>query len=167
MTLRYNSEKPIGIGSDHAGFDKKQYIIKVLEEQGIPYKDFGTYSSESTDYPDYAHPLASAVENGECYPGIAICATGNGVNMTVNKHQGVRAALCWNPEIAYYARAHNNANILSLPGRFLTNEEVYEILETFLNTPFEGGDTKGELTRFPANKFIPGVYGIIVNILYV
>ncbi|HBG56477.1 MAG TPA: ribose-5-phosphate isomerase, partial [Porphyromonadaceae bacterium] len=109
MSLFANSEKPIGIGSDHAGFDRKQHLIKMFEEQGIPYKDFGTYSSESTDYPDYAHPLALAVENGECYPGVAICASGNGINMTVNKHQGVRGALCWTPEIAYYARAHNNA----------------------------------------------------------
>ncbi|MEN6589375.1 MAG: ribose 5-phosphate isomerase B [Proteiniphilum sp.] len=149
MSLFDNSEKPIGIGSDHAGFDRKQHIIKVLEEQGIPYKDFGTYSSESTDYPDYAHPLAKAVENGECYPGIAICGTGNGINMTVNKHQGVRAALCWNPEIAYYARAHNNANILSIPGRFLSDEEIYEILVTFLNTPFEGGRHERRINKIP------------------
>lgn len=149
MSLFDNSEKPIGIGSDHAGFDKKQHIIKMLEEQGIPYKDFGTYSLESVDYPDYAHPLASAVENGECYPGIAICATGNGINMTVNKHQGVRAALCWNPEIAYYARAHNNANILSIPGRFLSDEVIYEILVTFLNTPFEGGRHERRINKIP------------------
>lgn len=149
MSLFDNSEKPIGIGSDHAGFERKQHIIKILEEQGIPYKDFGTYSSESVDYPDYAHPLASAVENGECYPGIAICATGNGINMTVNKHQGVRAALCWNPEIAYYARAHNNANILSIPGRFLSDEEIYEILVTFLNTPFEGGRHERRINKIP------------------
>lgn len=139
MSLFDHSEKPIGIASDHAGFERKQGIIKKFDELGIPYKDFGTYSSDSTDYPDYAHPLATAVENGECYPGIAICSSGNGINMTVNKHQGIRAALCWNPEIAFYARAHNDANILSLPGRYLNDEEVYEILVTFLNTPFEGG----------------------------
>lgn len=149
MSLFDHSEKPIGIGSDHAGFDRKQQIIKKLEEQGIPYKDFGTYSLESTDYPDYAHPLATAVENGECYPGIAICATGNGINMTVNKHQGVRAALCWNQEIAYYARAHNDANILSIPGRFLSDEEIYDILVTFLNTPFEGGRHERRVNKIP------------------
>lgn len=149
MPLFNGQEKPIGIGSDHAGFDRKQRIIKILEEQGIPYKDFGTYSTESTDYPDYAHLLAKAVENGECYPGIAICGTGNGINMTVNKHQGIRAALCWNPEIAYYARAHNDANILSLPGRFLSDEEVYEILMTFLNTPFEGGRHERRIQKIP------------------
>lgn len=149
MSLFDHSEKPIGIGSDHAGFDKKQMIIKKFEEQGIPYKDFGTYSLDSTDYPDYAHPLAVAVENGECYPGVAICASGNGINMTVNKHQGIRAALCWNPEIAYYARAHNDANILSLPGRFLNDEEIYEILVTFLNTSFEGGRHQRRVDKIP------------------
>lgn len=149
MSLFDHSEKPIGIGSDHAGFDKKQMIIKKFEEQGIPYKDFGTYSLDSTDYPDYAHPLAVAVENGECYPGVAICASGNGINMTVNKHQGVRAALCWSPEIAYYARAHNDANILSLPGRFLNDEQIYEILVTFLNTSFEGGRHQRRVDKIP------------------
>lgn len=151
MSLFDHSEKPIGIGSDHAGFDRKQQIIKKLEEQGIPYKDFGTYSLDSTDYPDYAHPLATAVERGECYPGIAICASGNGINMTVNKHQGIRAALCWNPEIAYYARAHNDANFLSLPGRFLNDEEIYEILVTFLNTPFEGGRHQRRVDKIPCD----------------
>lgn len=149
MSLFDHSEKPIGIGSDHAGFDKKQTIIKKFEEQGIPYKDFGTYSLDSTDYPDYAHPLAVAVENGECYPGVAICASGNGINMTVNKHQGIRAALCWSPEIAYYARAHNDANILSLPGRFLNDEQIYEILVTFLNTSFEGGRHQRRVDKIP------------------
>ncbi len=149
MSLFDHSEKPIGIGSDHAGFDKKQMIIKKFEEQGIPYKDFGTYSLDSTDYPDYAHPLAVAVENGECYPGVAICASGNGINMTVNKHQGIRAALCWSPEIAYYARAHNDANILSLPGRFLNDEQIYEILVTFLNTSFEGGRHQRRVDKIP------------------
>ncbi|PLB86957.1 ribose-5-phosphate isomerase [Dysgonamonadaceae bacterium] len=138
-TLFDKTEKPIGLASDHAGYQAKQYVIKVLEEKGIPYKDFGAYSPESSDYADYAHPLATAVENGECYPGIAICGTGNGINITVNKHQGIRAALCWIPEIAFYARAHNDANILSLPGRYLSEEEIYDILVTFLNTPFEGG----------------------------
>ncbi|MCE5206655.1 MAG: RpiB/LacA/LacB family sugar-phosphate isomerase [Porphyromonadaceae bacterium] len=149
MSLFDYSEKPIGLASDHAGYDSKQYIIKILEEQGIPYKDFGTYSNESVDYPDYAHPLASAVESGECYPGIAICGSGNGINMTVNKHQGVRAALCWSKEIAYFARAHNDANILSIPGRYLSQEEIYDILVTFLNTPFEGGRHEKRINKIP------------------
>lgn len=149
MSLFDESVKPIAIGSDHAGFEWKQYIIQVLKEKGIPYKDFGAYTSESSDYADYAHPLADAVEKGECYPGITICGTGNGISMTVNKHQGIRAALCWNKEIAFLARAHNDANILSLPGRYLNKEEVYEILVTFLNTPFEGGRHERRIKKIP------------------
>lgn len=149
MSLFNNPEKPIGIGSDHAGFRRKQFILNLLKERGVPFKDFGTYSMESCDYPDYAHPLAIAVENGECYPGIAVCGSGNGINMTVNKHQGIRAALCWNSEIAYYARAHNDANILTVPGRFLSDEEVIEILDTFLKTPFEGGRHERRINKIP------------------
>ncbi|QRX63441.1 RpiB/LacA/LacB family sugar-phosphate isomerase [Dysgonomonadaceae bacterium zrk40] len=149
MSLFTNAEKPIGIASDHAGYEMKQYLTGVLEEKGIPYKDFGAYSPESSDYADYAHPLATAVENGECYPGITICATGNGISMTVNKHQGIRAALCWSKELAFFARAHNDANILSLPGRFVNQEEAYEILVTFLNTPFEGGRHERRIGKIP------------------
>lgn len=149
MSLFDKTEKPIALGSDHAGFEAKQYIISVLEEKGIPYKDFGAYNADSSDYPDYAHPMALAVENGECYPGIAICGTGNGINMTMNKHQGIRAALCCTPEMAYYARAHNDANVLSLPGRMLSNEEFYEILVMFLNTPFEGGRHARRVGKIP------------------
>lgn len=139
MSLFDNFEKPIGLASDHAGFAAKQYIIKVLEEKGIPYKDFGAYSEKSSDYPDYAHPLALAIENNECYPGIAICGSGIGIGITLNKHQGIRAALCWNTQIAALSRAHNDANVLVLPGRFLSENEIYDILVMFLNTPFEGG----------------------------
>ena len=139
MAILDNSDKPIGLASDHAGFDTKKYIISVLEDMGLKYKDFGTKSSDSSDYPDYAHPLANAIESGECDFGIAICGTGNGINMTMNKHQGIRAALCWTPHVAFYARSHNNANVLSLPGRLLSNEEFYEILKMFLTTSFEGG----------------------------
>ena len=139
MSLFDKTEKPIGLASDHAGFAAKQIVIKLLTEKGIPFRDFGAYSDESSDYADFAHPLASAVEEGECYPGIAVCGSGNGINMTMNKHQNIRSALCWNKEVAYLARAHNNANVLALPGRLLNEEEIYEILVTFLNTPFEGG----------------------------
>ncbi len=149
MSLFDNAEKPIGLASDHAGFQAKQYVIKMLEEKGIPYKDFGACSEESSDYADFAHPMAAAVEKGECYPGIAICGTGNGINMTVNKHQGIRAALCWNPEVAFYARAHNDANVLSMPGRLLSEEEIYEILVMFLNTPFEGGRHERRINKIP------------------
>lgn len=149
MSLFDNTVTPIGLASDHAGFDAKQIVIKLLKEKGIPYKDFGTYDDKSTDYPDYAHPLAEAVEKGECYPGVAICGSGNGINMTVNKHQGIRSALCWNKEIAFWARAHNDANILALPGRFVTEEEIYDILVTFLNTPFEGGRHEKRINKIP------------------
>ena len=151
MSLFGESEKPIGLASDHAGLDAKNFIISLLEEKAIPFIDFGTYSAESTDYPDFAHQLAKTVAAGDCYPGIAICGTGNGINMTVNKHQKSRAALCWNKELAYLARTHNDANILSLPGRFLEEEEIYEILVTFLNTPFEGGRHQRRIDKIPVN----------------
>ncbi len=149
MSLFNNIEKPIGLASDHAGFKAKQYLLGVLKEKGIPFKDFGAYSEESTDYADYAHPLALSVEKGECYPGIAICGSGNGINMTVNKHQGIRAALCWTPDLAFLARSHNDANVLSMPGRLLTEEEMYEILVVFLNTPFEGGRHLRRINKIP------------------
>ena len=149
MSLFDKTEKPIGLASDHAGFAAKQIVIKLLTEKGIPFKDFGAYSEESSDYADFAHPLATAVENGECYPGIAACGSGNGINMTMNKHRGIRSALCWNKEAAYLARAHNNANVLALPGRLLNEEEVYEILVTFLNTPFEGGRHERRINKIP------------------
>ncbi len=149
MSLFDNTIKPIGLASDHAGFAAKQYVIGVLKEKGIPYKDFGTYSEESCDYADFAHPLAIAVENNECYPGIAICGSGNGINMVMNKHRNIRAALCWTKEIASLARAHNDANVLSLPGRMISEEEIYEILVTFLNTPFEGGRHQRRIEKIP------------------
>ncbi|MCH5221280.1 MAG: ribose 5-phosphate isomerase B [Muribaculaceae bacterium] len=131
--------RPIGMCSDHAGFELKSIIEGYLESRGVEYVDFGTNSDESCDYPDYAHPCAVAVENGECYPGIAICGSGNGIGMTLNKHQGVRAALCWQPELARLARAHNDANILVLPARFIAAELAIEIVDVFLSTPFDGG----------------------------
>jgi ribose 5-phosphate isomerase B len=149
MSLFDKTEKPIGLASDHAGFAAKQIVIKLLTEKGIPFKDFGAYSEESSDYADFAHPLATAVENGECYPGIAVCGSGNGINMAMNKHRGIRSALCWNKEIAYLARTHNNANVLALPGRYLNEEEIYEILVTFLNTPFEGGRHERRINKIP------------------
>lgn len=131
--------KTIGLCSDHAGFELKEYIKQILTERGVSCKDFGTYSTESCDYPDFAHPLANAVEAGEVYPGIAICGSGNGISMTLNKHQGVRAALCWMEEIAALARAHNDANVLVMPGRFISKEEALKALDAFLSTPYEGG----------------------------
>ena len=149
MSILDKSDKPIGLASDHAGFGAKNYIVEVLENMGLPYKDFGTHNSDSSDYADYAHPMATAIENGDCSYGIAICGTGNGINMTMNKHQGIRAALCWNPEVTFYARAHNDANVLSLPGRLLSNEEFLEILKVFFTTPFEGGRHERRINKIP------------------
>ena len=141
--------KVIGFCSDHAGFELKEYLKTVLSGRGWECKDFGTYSTDSCDYPDFAHPLALAVEAGEVYPGIAICGTGNGISMTLNKHQGIRAALCWSAEIAALARAHNDANVLSMPGRFLTKEEAVKIVEAFFETPYEGGRHQRRIDKIP------------------
>lgn len=129
----------IPIGCDHAGFELKEAIKKHFTERGYKFKDFGTHSQDSIDYPDYGHPVASFVENNKETLGIAICGSGNGINMTVNKHQGIRGALCWNEEISALARQHNDANILVMPGRYISIEEGIKITEVFLNTPFEGG----------------------------
>ena len=131
--------KTIGLASDHAGFELKQHVIAWLEAKGWAYKDFGTYSSDSCDYPDFAHPLAQAVEGGECYPGIAICGSGEGISMTLNKHQGIRAALCWRSDIAHLSRQHNDANVLCMGGRVIGSGLAAEIVDIFLDTEFEGG----------------------------
>ena len=135
--------------SDHAGFETKEAVKAYLESQGIEYKDFGTYSTESCDYPDFAHLCASAVECGECYPGIAVCGSGEGINVTLNKHQGIRSALCWIPEIAKLARRHNDANVLAMPGRFVTDEEAVEMVKTFLGTEYEGGRHQRRIDKIP------------------
>jgi ribose 5-phosphate isomerase B len=127
----------IAIGADHAGFEYKEALSGFLNDAEL--KDFGTHSADSVDYPDFAHPVASAVENGEFDLGILICGSGNGIAITANKHQGIRAAICWNTELASLARKHNNANILCLPARFISIKEAQEITQTFLNTEFEGG----------------------------
>lgn len=129
----------IAIGSDHAGFDYKTLVIQYLQQAGYTVADKGTYSLDSVDYPDYAHPTAAMVASGEAAAGILICGSGNGVCITANKHAGVRAALCWLPELAALARQHNDANILCIPARFLSTETAMEMVNTFLNTPFEGG----------------------------
>ena len=129
----------IAIGSDHAGFALKTMVITILEAQGHQVRDFGCYSEDSIDYPDYAHPVAEEIEQQKSELGILICGSGNGISMTANKHQGIRCALCWNPEIASLARQHNDANILSLPARFISPEVAQEILTAFLSAEFEGG----------------------------
>ena len=129
----------IGLASAHAGFEKKEFIKTVLDKMGIPWQDFGTCSAESCDYADFGHPLGVAVETGEVRSGIAVCATGNGISMTLNKHQGVRAAVCWEEEIARLSRAHNDANVLVLPGRFISDGNVERCVQAFLSSSFEGG----------------------------
>ena len=131
--------KVIGVASDHAGFPLKQFVVQYLEEKGLKYKDFGTYSDRSCDYPDFAHPLAGDIEAGVVSTGIAICGSGEGMTMTLNKHHGVRAGLAWNVEISHLIRQHNDANCLVLPGRFITNREAAVIIDEFLKTPFEAG----------------------------
>ena len=141
--------KPIALCSDHAGYATKMAVIDYLKSQGIAYKDFGPYSEDSCDYPDFAHLCAKAVESGECYPGIGICGSGEGINMTLNKHQGIRSALCWTSEIASLARRHNDANVLALPGRFLSNDEAIELVKVFLSTDFEGGRHQRRIDKIP------------------
>ena len=139
--------KSIALSADHAGFPTKEVVKNYLLEKGIEVKDFGTYSESSTDYADYAHPMAEAVESGTCEIGFAMCGSGNGINMTVNKHQQVRAALCWTTEIASLARLHNNANVCSIPARFITEAEAIAIVEVFLTTQFEGGRHQARIDK--------------------
>lgn len=139
----------IGLASDHAGFELKQYVKRWLEEHHMPFHDYGTHSADSCDYSDYGHALATGIENGECFPGIAICSSGEGINMTLNKHQSIRAALCWTPEIAHLARLHNDANVLVMPGRFIDHSTAASILEEFFQTEFEGGRHQRRINKIP------------------
>ncbi len=142
----------IGIASDHAGYELKQLIIKEREQRTGCIYDYGTYSTDSCDYPDFAHPLAKAVEGGACDFGIAICGSGNGITMTMNKHQGIRAALCWDVELAKMARCHNNANVLGLPARFISSELALQMVEKFLTTDFEGGRHQKRIDKIPIQE---------------
>jgi len=139
MNNPFDTNKPVAIGSDHAGYDYKEDLISFLEAKGLPFKDFGTHSKDSVDYPDFAHPVASAVENEEAAFGILICGSANGVAITANKHQGVRAAICWGEELAKLAREHNNANVICIPARFVREGDAEKMVDIFLNTTFEGG----------------------------
>ena len=129
----------IVIGADHAGFEMKEHLKKMLEKEGYTTKDFGTYSLESADYPDFAHPVSHAVENKEFDLGLLVCGSANGVAMTANKHQGIRAAICWTEDLAGLARQHNDANVLCIPARFVSTELAEKILHKFLQSSFEGG----------------------------
>lgn len=134
-----NKNTIIPIGADHAGYELKQAIIDHFSKIGYSFKDYGCHSTESIDYPDYGHPVAEHIQKNSEALGIVICGSGNGINMTVNKHQGIRSALCWNKELAELARQHNNANIIALPARFIDQKNAFEMVETFLTTDFEGG----------------------------
>lgn len=139
----------ISIGNDHAGTDYKKAVVKHLEAKGYTVNNYGTDSNDSVDYPDFVHPVSEDVENKKVDFGIIICGSGNGANMTANKHQGVRSALCWTKEIVALARQHNNANILSIPARFTAEQQVIEMVDTFLNTDFEGGRHERRVEKIP------------------
>lgn len=132
-------KKMIGLASDHAGFALKQFVKEYLDEKGLTYKDYGTFSEDSCDYTDFGHALACGIEDGEVFPGIAICGSGEGIAMTLNKHQGIRAGLAWIPEIAHLIRQHNDANVLVMPGRFIDENTARQIMDEFFATEFEGG----------------------------
>lgn len=144
--------KTVGLACDHAGYALKKFVIQYLEEHGYPYKDYGTYSDQSVDYPDFAHALAEGVESGEVYPGIAVCGSGEGMTMTLNKHQGLRAGLAWSIEIAHMIRQHNDANVLVMPGRFIDNNTASAIMDEFFKTTFEGGRHARRIENMPIRK---------------
>jgi ribose 5-phosphate isomerase B len=142
----------IGIANDHAGYPLKVKLLEYLDKKGISYINYGTNSPDPVDYSDYGHILAGAVEKKEVDMGISICGSGNGINITANKHQGIRSALCWNKEISHLARLHNDANICALPGRFISPDEAYEIVDEFLKTSFEGGRHAIRIAKIPLKK---------------
>lgn len=141
--------RTIGVASDHAGYPLKQFVLDYLSRRGYAAKDYGTYTTDSCDYSDYGHALARGIESGEIYPGIGICGSGEGIAMTLNKHQGVRAGLAWMPEIADLIRRHNDANVIVLPGRFVDHDMAERILDTFFSTPFEGGRHRQRIDKIP------------------
>jgi len=141
--------KKIALACDHAGFSGKMEIIEMLKINNFEVTDFGCFSEESCDYPDFAHPLASAVERGDFFCGISLCGSGNGINITANKHQGIRSALCWNVEIAELARKHNDANICAIPARFVSKEVALQIVNAFLSINFEGGRHQIRVNKIP------------------
>ena len=143
----FNLSLPVAIGCDHAGFDYKEAIISFLDGKNVSWKDFGTYSADSVDYPDFVHPAATSVEKGDNDFGILICGSGQGVAITANKHQDIRCALCWMPELAELARQHNNANMIAIPARFIASELAIEIITKFLNTDFEGGRHQNRVSK--------------------
>ena len=153
MNTTFDMTLPVAMGADHAGFDYKEQLKAWLRESHMTPDDKGTHSADSVDYPDFAHPVASMVERGESACGILVCGSGNGVCMTANKHAGVRAALCWNVELAELARQHNNANVLCIPARFVSYEEALAMVEAFIGTPFEGGRHERRVEKMAMGNF--------------
>ncbi len=151
MRTQFDFSKPIAIGSDHAGFDYKQELIGWLIDKGLQVKNFGVDENKSVDYPDYAHPVASSVESGEAAFGILLCGSANGVCMTANKHQHIRAALCWETEVTRLVRLHNNANIICLPARFIALDFAKNLIEIFISTDFEGGRHERRVEKMVCN----------------
>lgn len=147
-----NEHSIIGLACDHAGFTLMEFVKTYLEEKGFTYKNYGTFSEASCDYPDYAHALAHGIEAGDVAKGIAICGSGEGISMTLNKHQTIRAALVWTPEIAHMTRLHNDANVLVMPGRYITTDMARSIMDEFLNTDFEGGRHAKRIAKIPVNN---------------
>jgi len=142
-------KESLAIACDHAGYQTKETLVQWLKDLGHEVKDFGTYSEESCDYPDYAHPMADAVEKKEYDLGISLCGSGNGINMVANKHQGIRSALCWIPELASLAKQHNNANVCAVPARFVSVDEAKAIITAFLEAEFEGGRHQRRIEKIP------------------
>jgi len=149
MSFVFDSTKPIAIGCDHAGFAYKTVLIKWLTEKGYQVKDFGTFSTDSVDYPDFAHPTATSVANGETCFGILLCGTANGVAITANKHPNIRAGLCWQNDVAIVTRQHNNANIICIPARFVALVLAQQMIELFMTTTFEGGRHQTRINKIP------------------
>ncbi len=145
--MQFELSKPISIGSDHAGYEYKQLIADFLRSEGFVVRDNGTHNKDSVDYPDFAHPVATQVENGEAAYGILICGSANGVAITANKHAGARAAICWTEELAALARGHNDANIICIPARFVSIETAIEMVKTFQKTAFEGGRHQNRVSK--------------------
>ncbi len=141
----------VALACDHAGFARKQAVIRYFDKSGIAYADLGCYSDESCDYPDYAHSIAGAISKGQYTVGVTFCGTGQGISITANKHQAIRSAVCWNEAIARLARQHNDANICAIPGRFVTDQEAIDIVTVFLETSFEGGRHQRRVDKIPLN----------------
>jgi ribose 5-phosphate isomerase B len=156
--MQFDLTKPLAIGGDHAGFEYKAKLINYLrDEKGIALRDFGTYNDASVDYPDFAHPVANAVESNDYEWGILICGSANGVAISANKHAGIRAAICWENEIASLARLHNNANVLCIPARFVSLDIAKQMIDTFMSTAFEGGRHATRVNKIAIEGNLDGI----------